>query len=335
MIVYKATNKLNNKIYIGKTVKSLKERNRLRKYDNNSFDLLYQELGEEGFNWEIIDTATNEKCLNKKESYWIKYYNSTDPEIGYNMMGGNSNAWKTNIVKEHIREALSGDKNHMYNKKYEDNPTSKPIIDINTGKIYVSLTKASEELFDGEPSITRISASCRGVKKSYKGYKFRFYNILEDTYIKTKFDEGYNINTDPLIKEKLNREYGINILTGEKLHISELSKKYGISEKNMKDRIYNNGNKLDRDYKFKSLEDIWIREDKYEIYKNNIKDFIYKPGNKIKNLFDNLEFSSLEETVKYYKNLGYRISKDTVRNNLKTGKPMKFLKDFKFIYADN
>ena len=49
MIIYKATNKNNGKIYIGQTIQSLKNRNRLRKYGSTKFDMAFKKYGEEGF----------------------------------------------------------------------------------------------------------------------------------------------------------------------------------------------------------------------------------------------------------------------------------------------
>ena len=41
MIIYKATNKENGKIYIGQTVKTLRERNRHRAHGKTLFDNAY------------------------------------------------------------------------------------------------------------------------------------------------------------------------------------------------------------------------------------------------------------------------------------------------------
>lgn len=68
MIVYKTTNKTNGKIYVGQTVGTLKNRNRLRKYGKTIFDNAFKKYGEDGFDWLIIDTANNINCLNKKEN---------------------------------------------------------------------------------------------------------------------------------------------------------------------------------------------------------------------------------------------------------------------------
>lgn len=91
MIIYKCQNKINNKIYIGKTVRTLNARKKQHyrniNVHNFKFYKALKKYKESDFQWSEIDTANNKECLNKKEIYWIKYYNSF--EVGYNStLGG-------------------------------------------------------------------------------------------------------------------------------------------------------------------------------------------------------------------------------------------------------
>ncbi|WP_440972214.1 GIY-YIG nuclease family protein, partial [Megamonas funiformis] len=85
--IYKITNKINNKIYIGQSV-NIQQRfythcsDALTKQDNNYFHNAIRKYGKENFTMEEIDTAITQEELNQKEQYWIKYYNSV--EEGYN-----------------------------------------------------------------------------------------------------------------------------------------------------------------------------------------------------------------------------------------------------------
>lgn len=99
MVIYKATNILNGKIYIGQTRREF--RLRLNEYKSNSFNPnnksynLYicraiRKYDWNNFKWEIIDTATTDNELNNKEIYWIKFYNSFGD--GYNMTEGGEGA---------------------------------------------------------------------------------------------------------------------------------------------------------------------------------------------------------------------------------------------------
>jgi hypothetical protein len=84
MQIYKITNLINNKIYIGKDTTS----------DTNYFgsgliiSRSLKKYGMENFIKEIIDETDDYNELSKKEIYWISYYKSTDREIGYNISKG-------------------------------------------------------------------------------------------------------------------------------------------------------------------------------------------------------------------------------------------------------
>lgn len=76
MIIYKATNKINNKVYIGQTVRSLEVRmSEHKRHNYTAFDKAINKYGLENFDVEVIDTAKDINELNEKEIYWIKYYN--------------------------------------------------------------------------------------------------------------------------------------------------------------------------------------------------------------------------------------------------------------------
>lgn len=95
MIIYKITNTLNNKIYIGQTTQSMSARfsSHCRKKVGRSYltDAI-KKYGKENFLIEQIDSAETIEELNKKEEYWISYYNSTNKNIGYNLMSGGKNS---------------------------------------------------------------------------------------------------------------------------------------------------------------------------------------------------------------------------------------------------
>ena len=85
---------------------------------------LLEKYGKENFVIKEIDTAQTQEELNKKEQYWIQYYNSI--EDGYNetdaisKSGGNTYQSKIKeemeIIKEKIRQTKIGEKNPMAKK---------------------------------------------------------------------------------------------------------------------------------------------------------------------------------------------------------------------------
>ena len=127
MWIYKITNIQNNKVYIGQTIRPVKDRFNRHINDalNNIIDTHFaraiRKYGKENFQIEIIDTAQNQNELNEKERYWIQYYNSV--KEGYNetdaisKCGGNTYQSKTEeemeVIKEKIRQTKIGAKNPM------------------------------------------------------------------------------------------------------------------------------------------------------------------------------------------------------------------------------
>lgn len=89
MIVYKITNTINNKIYIGVTTRTLDERwrehkNRVKERTSHLYSA-FRKYGIENFTIEIIDdTAESQEELFELEKRYIKQYNSNNPDIGYN-----------------------------------------------------------------------------------------------------------------------------------------------------------------------------------------------------------------------------------------------------------
>ena len=89
--IYRITNKVNGKVYIGQTINSLKQR--FHKHINSEgCKYLHNAIlkhGKENFVIEEIERVSQDK-LDEREIYWIKYYNSTDRKFGYNIYpGGN------------------------------------------------------------------------------------------------------------------------------------------------------------------------------------------------------------------------------------------------------
>lgn len=93
MFIYKITNKINNKIYIGKTIKSIEERfdAHIKCAKNKINRHLYDSMNHYGY--ENFEVTLVEKCatiehLNERERYWVAEFDCLTPR-GYNMtLGG-------------------------------------------------------------------------------------------------------------------------------------------------------------------------------------------------------------------------------------------------------
>lgn len=105
--IYKTTNLINNKIYVGQHI-------------SKSFDLKYKgsgtlleyaikKYGWDNFRCEIIEECESLDEMNLKESYWIHYYNSNDLNIGYNLdSGGGHNKQHHQSTKDKMSKSALG-----------------------------------------------------------------------------------------------------------------------------------------------------------------------------------------------------------------------------------
>jgi group I intron endonuclease len=92
-VIYKITNLVNNKVYIGQTTKPIEERwkGHNRKNGCRSIHNALQKYGIDNFKIEKIDSALNKNELDEKEKLYIKQYKSNIKEFGYNLTDGGAN----------------------------------------------------------------------------------------------------------------------------------------------------------------------------------------------------------------------------------------------------
>ena len=92
MIVYKITNLLNGKIYVGQTIRTLKERFREHKYADSLIGKAIRKYGTENFKSEILSTCNSFEELNECEIFWIYELDCIAPK-GYNRLEGGAHAY--------------------------------------------------------------------------------------------------------------------------------------------------------------------------------------------------------------------------------------------------
>jgi hypothetical protein len=110
MIIYKAHNKVNGKIYVGQTKKNVEQRilEHLKYTKNTYFSNALRKYGLQSFEISVIDVSENVEILNEKEKYWIKFFNCRAPN-GYNLTdGGEGVINPSDITREKLSEAGRG-----------------------------------------------------------------------------------------------------------------------------------------------------------------------------------------------------------------------------------
>lgn len=86
MIIYKITNKLNGKVYIGQTTRSLAARIYEHIHNHSRVGKDIVKYGRDNFDISVIDNAKTKEELDDLEIFWIAWYNST--QNGYNILRG-------------------------------------------------------------------------------------------------------------------------------------------------------------------------------------------------------------------------------------------------------
>jgi len=191
MIIYKITNKVTNKIYIGLTSVSLKERwtNHKSNCKNPAkyTSALYCSMrkhGIENFNIEQIDTALSLEELNLKEKVYIKALNSLVPN-GYNLDdgGGSQNCHpetrakisatlKGRPIKNRMNGAPKGrpvseERRKQISETLKGRPAkqnNQPIKNVETDEVFESQKEASKQLKVSRQTINKWTKAGRFIK---------------------------------------------------------------------------------------------------------------------------------------------------------------------------
>lgn len=206
--IYKITNLLNNKVYIGQSVHPEKRwwehKQRARtNYDNYPIHLAITKYGEENFSFEILEWT---KDYDNEEKRLINEYNSLSPN-GYNILEGGSNPvmYGQNhprnkvqdkdlpFIIQDLKENKLSDKEIA--KKY--NLTDKIIADINHGyshkikneKYPIRIKKGSQKLTEKQAEeiknlLKTTTLSYQKIADMYNVTKGNIYQINRGTNFK-------------------------------------------------------------------------------------------------------------------------------------------------------
>lgn len=126
-IVYKHTNVLNNKAYIGFTKHSIEERWNQHCTDSSrgsmfAFHKAIRKYGHESFKHEILEQCDSLENGMKREAFWIKQEKSLITENGYNMREGGSGpyAWTDDMKEMHRQKTSEGTKRAFKNPEIKE-----------------------------------------------------------------------------------------------------------------------------------------------------------------------------------------------------------------------
>ena len=192
-IIYKWTNTLNNKSYIGQTVHPEK---RYKRHLNDAFKEnvdthFYRALrkyGVESFTYEVLETVESEQ-LNDREIYWIEYYDTYNN--GYNEtkggLGTSGFKWSDEAKQQHSermtiinRKNFSGKVSPLKGKHFrpktdeEKAKVSKTVYQYTVDGEFIQEWPSTAECGRNGVNQGHVASCCRGDKRQFKGYLWSY-----------------------------------------------------------------------------------------------------------------------------------------------------------------
>jgi len=231
--IYLLINKINKKLYVGQSwslnLEARMGRDGNRYKNSPHIHSAIKKYGAENFEYKILATCNDQRIANRLESFFRKLYNTTDPNIGYNLIGeynGDSHGKHSEKTKEKISNSLKGEKSYWFGKEIPDNIRRK-ISD--TKKLqnlkHTDEWKQNNSIFMKERHKTyghpmkdqqhteitkiKISATQRGITiEEYEQYEL---SIINEYANKTKIvDICKKFNTTPHTIHKILDKHQIN-----------------------------------------------------------------------------------------------------------------------------
>ena len=205
--IYKITNMLNGKVYIGQTIKTLEKRFSQHKnnYTKPYFSQLilykaFNKYGIENFSFEGIEEVPN-KDLDDREKYWIEYYDSYLD--GYNSTIGGRLVqlynWDVDDIIEKYNELKSARKVAEYYGC--DHSTIDSILNSNGVKRFTAAEQISKPIFlNKDNQELRFETTTEAAKWLIKNKKVKSNNVrcvrqyLTNNYLKGRTYYGYEIS---------------------------------------------------------------------------------------------------------------------------------------------
>lgn len=190
--IYCIENKINDKKYIGKSIKSTNRRWTQHKselknniHKNKHLQRSWNKYGEDNFCFYIIGEYNKEQ-LSQEEIYWIETYKTFEPKFGYNLtQGGEGTLGKVCSKKTREKIGAKTKGNTVWRGRYHTPETIKKMSDTKKGKILsAEHRKKLSEVKKGkssprkgiklsEETKSKVSKSKKGTKDSEKTRKIK------------------------------------------------------------------------------------------------------------------------------------------------------------------
>lgn len=197
--IYMHKNRTNGKVYIGQTIQD--DPNKRWKNGHNYktctfFARAIEKYGWDNFQHIILQQGDfSQEELNQKQQYYISFYDTCNPQKGYNISPGGTNGISPNALpaavewmKNHpnfglarANDMLKWQAEHPqeareYRRKSQKKAAEarrKKVVCIETGIVYESATEAARQI--PKTSQSKICMVCKGQRKTCGGYHWKYY----------------------------------------------------------------------------------------------------------------------------------------------------------------
>ncbi|MBR1645192.1 MAG: helix-turn-helix domain-containing protein [Selenomonadaceae bacterium] len=171
MVVYKITNLLNNKPYVGQTRQSIEKRFYQHAHANSPLGNAMRQCGLENFTIEVIERCDTQEQLDTREKFWIRALNCMTPN-GYN-------------------QSLGGERGHINRSK---NRTKTVSAGVNRMEIPTALKRFRQSL---KLSQRQLSEKIGVPYQSYQTYEYG--TSTPSAKVIVRIAQAFDVSTDYLL----------------------------------------------------------------------------------------------------------------------------------------
>ncbi|MFZ4411512.1 MAG: GIY-YIG nuclease family protein [Bacteroidales bacterium] len=177
--IYKITNKINKKVYIGQTNNPTRRFSAHKNKSTTRLGKAIQQDGKHFFKFEVLCSVLKEKDTDDLEIFFIAQYDSRNTEKGYNVSpGGLQYPEMTEEVKLKLKEQRTGTKleRSVIEKIIKKN--KKRVYCHELDVVFFSIKDAAS--FIGIKVAGNISLALKHHRIAVKGYTFSYYNDISE-----------------------------------------------------------------------------------------------------------------------------------------------------------
>lgn len=201
-LIYKVSNPFNDKVYIGKTIRSLEERKKehLRDCKRRSCKLYkaFAKYGADNFSFDVVESNIGEEIIGEREKYYISLYDSYYNGYNETLGGEGESAVDESVIAElfksgkncvdiqnatgHTKKTVAsvlrrnGYAIRQHSGKNSSNRNGTEVPVVYNGILYGSITELAkylvghEEDFFGKRERTVIQGISRAIRRGTKYY---------------------------------------------------------------------------------------------------------------------------------------------------------------------